>query len=368
VKDQRTFIGSYTSGQITNSIMKTRSYAAFGEVSYDITPTTHLTGGLRYTKEKRTLDAQQFSFTPTTTTLILAAPLVNKIDFNRVTYRAAIRQDITDDINIYASYNRGFKSGLWAIQSPGGPPVKPQTTDAFEVGIKSELFDRLLRFNLAGYHYKIKDYQIRAAPGNAANPILLNATSVKVNGIEGEVQLAPAQGLLFTGNFNYLPKSKFGTFNGAPFTFPNTVLVPASTPAATACASPNLGLGARTGGNRTCLMSATGLRTPLSPKFTMSAGMSYTTPVGNDGELSFNLLFSHNSGYYFEQDNRLEQGSFQVVNGSIGWKVTKNWGVELWAKNIGKEKYYITKLGSGTADHGELQPPRTYGMNFTFDF
>ena len=37
--------------------------------------------------------------------------------------RLELRQDLNDQVNVYASYNRGFKAGLWALQSPAGPPV-----------------------------------------------------------------------------------------------------------------------------------------------------------------------------------------------------------------------------------------------------
>lgn len=350
--------GGPTSGNNLTSIMKTRSYAGFGEVYWDISDTTHLTLGGRYTKESRRLNAVQFPVTNgvVSTTQSPGFPRTDKISFNKFTYRIALRQDLSEDVNVYVSHSRGFKSGLWALQSPLGPSVKPQTTDAYEIGLKSELFDRLLRVNLAAYHYKIDDYQIRAAP-NAATPILLNAATVKVDGIEGEVQLAPAEGLLISGNFNLL-KSRFSNFPGAIFNFPR--------PGSCATGGPT---GPLTGGNITnCIRDASGNRTPLSPKFTAALGISYTAPLGEVSELRFNANYSHNSGYFFEQDNRLRQPSFQLLNASVEYKITENWGVELWGNNILDERYFTTKLGSGTGDHGELRPPMTYGVNVTFDY
>ncbi len=359
--------GGVGRGNNLDADMKTRSYAGFGEVSYDITPTTHLTLGGRYTHETRSIRQIRTGFNQATpaanaalfldTDLIAGFP--SRIKARKFTYRVAVRQDISDRANVYASYNRGFKSGIYALQSAGGLPVKPQVIDAFEVGLKSELFDRTVRFNTAFFHYKVKDYQVRAAPNPGAQPILLNATSVKVDGLEAELTFQPNREFQITANGTYL-KSRFGTFLNAPFTFP-TRAAPFS------CT--NLGAGTPlTGGNITCLLPATGNKTPLSPKFSGSVTASYTIPLGEVSELRVNGIISHNSGYYFELDNRLRQPKFTVMNGSIEYRYNENWGVEFFMNNITDKTYFVTQLGSGFGDHGELNPPRTYGVNLNFKF
>lgn len=355
--------GGPNSGQITNSKMTTDSYAAFGEVTWHATPTTHLTGGLRYTKEDRHLVGNQRPLNQTLPALIASFTTnpVDDISYKKLTFRAAVRQDISDDLNVYASFNRGFKAGLWQLNSPAAPPVKPQTTDAYEVGMKAELFDRILRLNIAGYHYKVDDYQVRAAPLNAANPILLNATSVKITGLEAGLELAPTEGLTLFSEINII-RAKFGDFPNAPFTYPNpAVCSPGQTPAGRTT-------GPQTGGNITCLGNARGNRVPITPKFSASVGVNYVVPTGGDTQLEFNALFSHNSGYFFEQDNRLRQKAFNLLSGSIEYRFSKNLGIELWAKNLTNTFYWVDKLGSGPASRGEAQPPRTFGARFKFDY
>src|SRR3546814_2140432 len=58
--------------------------------------------------------------------------------------------ELTPDINLYASYNRGTHSGGFSIGGPGTPPYKPEVLDAYEVGLKSRLFDGVLELNMAG--------------------------------------------------------------------------------------------------------------------------------------------------------------------------------------------------------------------------
>ena len=374
--------GGVGRGNNLDADMYTKSIAGFGEVGYDVTPTTHLTAGGRYTHETRSVHQVRTPFNQVnpaapaagngfldTNTLAAAGLFQNKITSNKVTYRFAVRQDITDHVNVYASYNRGFKSGIYALQSAGAAPVKPQVIDAFEGGLKSELLDRMLRVNISGFHYKVKNYQVRAAPSNAATPILLNATDVKVDGVEAEVTFQPTRDLQVTANGTYL-KSRFGKFLGAPFTYPNPATCNNVLPASTTPdgVTPGQTTGAPTGGNKTCLGSASGNRTPLSPRFAGSISANYTYHLGEVSELRFNGIVSYNSGYYFELDNRLKQPKFTIINGSIAYKYDQHWGAEFFINNATNKKYYVTQLGSGTGDHGELNPPRTYGVNLTFDF
>ncbi len=346
------------------------SYAGFGEATYNLTPTTHLTGGLRYTHEKRDFSGRVFGRGQIPTTAAPfpgpAYPFPGKISFNKLTYRVAVRQDITDKVNVYGSYNRGFKSGLFSMNSNPGTnaPVKPQVIDAFEIGLKSQLFDNMLRFNIAGFHYKIKDYQVRsAAVGGIGNiALLLNAASVKVDGVEADFEFAPTRELRITGNATYLD-SRFGSFPAYPFTIPRTGPAGVGT---NTCTSGDTG--PRTGGNLQCFRSANGNRTPLSPKFSASLGAAYTMDVGDDGQVIANVLYSYTGLSYFEPDNRLKQKAFSVINGSLEYRPSPTWGVEIWGKNLTDKRYYITGASSTTGDNGVIGPPQTYGVRAKFDF
>ena len=360
-----TAFGGVDAGSDLSSRMRTQSYAAFAELTYAVTPSTHVTGGLRYTRDDRTLDASQtpVGLTPGTPTYNgqNLPPMTDDLTYGKFTYRVAIRQDITDAVNVYASYNRGFKSGLWALQSPAAAPVQPQFIDAYEVGLKSEAFDRRLRLNLAAFHYDISDYQVRAAVGLGATPTLLNAASVNVDGLDTAFEAAPVERLRIFGGFTLL-KSKFSDFPFAPYTYPNPSVC---TPTGSA---PGAVTGAPTGGNRTCLGSAKGNYTPLAPKFAANLGASYTVPVGATGDVRISGLYSYNDGYFFEVDNRLRQAAYGIYNASIEYRPTKTWGVELWAQNLTDETYHVQKLGSALGDLAVLAPPRTYGVNIKFDF
>ncbi|CAN7148127.1 TonB-dependent receptor [Phenylobacterium sp. LjRoot219] len=355
-----------------NSDLTTNSYAAFGEATYAITESTRLTAGLRYTSDRRKFNGAQ---TPVTLAGVIGRPSVNpdpKLSYDEFTYRVALRQDITDDINVYASVNRGFKAGSFSLQAPLNAPVDPQFIMAYEVGLKSEFFDRRLRLNLAAYHYDIDDYQVRsAAVATPGSSVLLNAATVKVDGFDLEFEGALTRDWRVFGGFTVLD-SRFDKFGGpgapvqAPIAYPN----PATCPAAlVGTANPGvLGAGVRTGGFTTCLGDASGNRMPMAPEFSASLGTTYNLAVGDEGNVRFSLLYSYNDGYVFEPDNIMNQGAFSLVNASVEYRPTDRYGIEFWVNNLTDEDYAVQKITTGTGVTTAMGAPRTYGVNLKVDF
>jgi iron complex outermembrane receptor protein len=359
-------------GQHIVADLKTDSYAAFAEVTYSITQTTKLIGGGRYTKDKRDFDGRQANVTLAGVEGAFARNPNTKLDYDAWTYRVALQQILSDDINVYASFNRGFKSGSYSLQSPLNAPYLPQYIDAYELGLKSELFDRRLRLNVAGFHYEISDYQVRSAA--AANPgasLILNAATVKVDGVDLEFETALFDQLRLFGGVTYVD-SKFDEFGGPNSTFQSPIVYPnpATCPAALR-GTPDPGVltpGPRTGGFTTCFGDVSGNDTPNAPQLTASLGASYTMPVGQSGEVRLSALYSYNDGYVFEPDNIARQGSYNLLNSSLEYRPVDKFGIELWGRNLGDTEYAVQKITTNTGVTAGLGAPRTYGVNFKFDF
>lgn len=373
--DQQQFGMAFAALGVTNiaqfARIETNSYAAFGELTYELTPTTKLTGGARFTMDRRSVTGRSV------TTLLsgsVAPPRAvdAKLRYNEVTYRAAVRQELTDDISVYASLNRGFKAGNYNLQNPFDAPTKPQYIMAYEVGLKSELFDRRLRFNIAGYHYDISNYQTRSAGGFGTN-LLLNAAEVKVDGVDIDFDAAPVKNLQIFGGVSIV-NSRFTKFGGAPVATtpqaPVYYLSPATCPA-DRFGSRDPGLlssGPRSGGFTTCFGDVSGARTPLAPRFSASIGTTYTLDVGSADKLRASVLYNYNSGYVFDTSVFTRQGSFGIVNGSIEYRINDQYGIELWVNNLTDTSYTVALLSSATGQLSALGAPRTYGANFKFDF
>ncbi len=382
-------------GQQIRADLKSNSYAAFGEATYAITPTTHLTGGIRYTQDKRHFIGSQFTIlangvaapgagftTPSNIPLTVPGVQDSRLSYNKITWRVALRQDLTDDINVYASVNRGFKSGSYSLQSPLNDPYLPQFITAYEAGIKAELFDRKLRLNLSGFHYDIDDYQVRSAVlinGVPGASLVLNAATVKVDGADFEFEAAPAEGLRLFGGATWL-NSRYGKFGGAgqatqaPITYANanSSADPLQRTRCTTTGTTNpgvVGSGPLTGGFTTCFGDVSGNRTMNAPKLAASFGASYKVPVSETGEVRMSALYSYNSGYVFEPDNVQKQGAFSLVNASVEYRPTENLGIELWGRNLANEKYVVQKIStSNITVTSSVGAPRTYGVNINFDF
>jgi len=368
--------------------LKSNSYAAFAEATYDITPTTHLTGGIRYTADRRHFVGAQTNinnalgeFPGTALVTPGGVPLAgpgrqdSRLSYDKVTWRVALRQELSDDISVYASVNKGFKSGSYSLQSPTNDPYLPQYIMAYEAGFKSELFDRRLRFNAAYFHYDIDDYQVRSAaitPSGPGSSVILNAATVKVDGVDVEFEAKPTDALRLFGGFTWL-NSRYGKFGGvgASTQAPILYLNPATCPAnLVGTRNPGvLGAGPRTGGFTTCFGDVSGLSTMNAPDFTGSFGAAYTVPLPNDGSVRLSALYNYNSGYVFEPDNKAKQGEYSLVNASAEYRPNEHFGVEVWGRNVFNKQYSVQKIStSGLSVTTTLGAPATYGVTFKVNY
>jgi len=184
-------------GNVLSADLNTRSFAVFSQATWDLTPTTHLTGGLRYTFDKRRF----FNISRTT-----AAGIQNfassDASWNKLTYRIALAQDLTDDVMVYASYNRGFNAGGYNLNSPAAPPANPETLDSYELGIKSRVFDRRLQINATAFYMDYQDMHVRSViPGSLVATAIVNAASARIYGVDLDLEAAVTSRLKLTAAF-----------------------------------------------------------------------------------------------------------------------------------------------------------------------
>ncbi len=226
-----------------------KSYAAFGEAYYNITPDLKLTAGLRYTRDEKT-------FTPVPSQLLLAPTafaggLVGKgypalpdikLNWGEFTGRAGIdwkpQIGFTDDTLVYAFYSRGYKAGGMNPPSPGyattqqlidsglvpaesipflemlnilpvlrltavnyDPTFKPEFVNAFEIGTKNVLMGGRLTLNASAFYYDYKDYQVSQIRDRTAVNENFDA---KVWGAELSAMFEPVDRLRFNANIGWM--------------------------------------------------------------------------------------------------------------------------------------------------------------------
>lgn len=321
----------------TDSSLKTRSLAGFGQGTLDVFPSTRLTVGARFTSDRRSLDAE---IRRANGQII---PVNSSDTWNKVTGRISIDHDFSDQILGYASFNRGFKAGTYTINSPLTPPVTPEVLDAYEVGLKTQLFDRRLRLNFAGFYYDYSDLQLRVTRGGST--LLANAAAARIKGLDVDFEMRLSKAFTLSGGIEYLD-AKYTDFPGAQFTTPG----------------PN-------GGNVTTIGDARGNRLVQSPKVSavLTANYEVMTAIGAVTATA-NLKFSDK--FYWDPDNRLFTPSTYQLNTTLRWtSSSERYDVTFWAKNLLNEKYFANASGGGFAgDAYTAAAPRTYGARLGVHF
>lgn len=130
---------------------------------------------------------------------------------------AGVTYQITDDVMGYFTYTEGFTAG--GFNGRGGSvstigPFDPEKADNFELGIKSEWFDRRLRANITGFMTEVKDFQtafIRPAPGGGGQEtIQSNLGALETEGVELELSAVPTEGLTVWFNTSHLKTKRKG--------------------------------------------------------------------------------------------------------------------------------------------------------------
>ncbi|WP_265823898.1 TonB-dependent receptor [Geovibrio ferrireducens] len=158
-----TFQPSYTFNAEMDVNFKTRSQAVFGEMTYPVTERIKLTGGLRYTWEKKEYEAN-WAANPSNPSTIRTANDSGEIDDNFMTGRAAISYELTKEVNIYGVYSRGHKTAgfnEWATGFITGTRedryYSEAEVDSYELGFKYESADRRFGLNGAVFYNDNKD-------------------------------------------------------------------------------------------------------------------------------------------------------------------------------------------------------------------
>lgn len=329
---------------IQNTI-KTRSYSGFGEVTVPLGEQTEFTGGIRYTSDKRSIFGKTDVLTASTpgAPLFLSIPSVAQNNTeNKPSWRAVLNHKFTPEIMTYLSYNRGFKSGNFNAVTASDAPFKSETVDAFEVGLKSKLFDNRLRFNLAAFYYKYSNLQLSVLQG--FNLATINAANSRILGADLDGEFAFTNDLRLRFGASYL-NTKFQDF-------------------------PNAQCSSRSPGGITTLFvcDATGNNLTRSPKFTATLSPAFGFDT-NFGRIDMSATYVYNSGFYWEPDNRIKQSSYSLLSGQVGWTdLSKRFGVKAFAKNLTNEKYALWMVAFAFGDEYAAAPPRTYGVEANFKF
>lgn len=197
--------------------IETTSWAVFGEVDWALGERTSLSAGIRYTFEEKNF---RFFTDPKNTP---ARTLADQDDYDAWSPRLSLSHQIRDDLMVYVSASKGFKSGGFnAGRSQARTSIAPyeqETLWAYEAGLKTTLFDRRLRLSGAVFAYDYDDVQFASflVIDNELFLAVQNAADARVRGAELEAELLPAKGLRITTGLGWIDTEYTQLFSeGAP--------------------------------------------------------------------------------------------------------------------------------------------------------
>lgn len=325
---------------------KTKSLSVYGQATYPITETTKVTGGLRYTYEKQDTDGRTesggvvFPHAPNPLCPGATTDCPQSQDIKKLTWRVSVDQEIGEGVLGYLSYNRGIKSGGFNMINAGTPGYKPEILDAYEAGLKMQLFDRKVRINAAAFIYDYQDIQVFNITGGGA-VLTTNAAAARVHGFDADIAIKATSALTISGGFGWL--------DGKYTDFPNATFTPASP-----LQGPQVPI------------DATDNRMIYAPKYSGNVTVDYRVPT-SIGEIGLNVSAAVRSRVFVTAANRLAIPGYTVVNSTLGWTSDdKRFGAQLWVRNLFDKDYYLNRTEQALGDIQFLAPPRTIGVTLSF--
>jgi iron complex outermembrane receptor protein len=287
--------------------LTTKSYAAFGQVEYQLSDRVGLTAGARVTSDKKDYNFSwyPYEYFPQSTTGAIqvlhrpVGPVLQAYTNSRsdTLWAGKVQIDfhLAKDQLLYASYNRGVKGGGFSaplfpatVGSLNDLTFKPEVLTSYEVGLKSEFFDRTLRVNSAIYYYDYKDYQALIYT-LSLNQLIVNADATH-KGAETEIEWAPNEAWRLGLGVSYVDaivKNVAGLLDG---TF---------TPVVGDYIPPN------------------------APSWSGNAMLRYTLPTAS-GKLAFQLDGNYLTKFWFNIGDApsVEQPAFGVANARVSYTPT----------------------------------------------
>ena len=325
----------------TVSKFETDAYAAFSQMTYSFTEEWLLTVGLRYTSESKSVDGyvETFSTAPAVNLPgipvfvdLVAPPGVQdeELEKDGFTWLVSLRYFVTADTMVFAAAATGSKSP--GFNNPGSPlgneEFSEETTDNYELGVKTQLLDDRLKLNATAFYAKFDDLQFLAQNPIGAGTFISNAAQATTQGVDLSFTALPLPNLILEGGLQYLDAE----YSEGELEIFDVVFAPdwSGSLAATLVLPIAEGNGY--------------LRTDYS-----FMGNHYTNPTYQPPET---------------KQNR------ELLNVRLGWR-NETWDAAIWVKNATDESY-SSLAGAPFVLTGMkaqwLQPPRTYGATVRYQF
>lgn len=352
--------------RLGGSSTTTKSYAAFVDATYEITPKLFVTVGGRYAHD--VVDNANYVVGPAASGLagVVQTNPIPSISSNRFTPRVVLRYKPSEQSSIYVSYAKGYKAAIIDAggscqnpvnyPTPTNPtgagfvcnPVQPEAIDAYEVGFKYD--DRKLSVELSAFYYDYTNLQVSLYLAGRAN--IINAANSKIYGLEGSVRYDLGHGFEVNAGASWT-HARYKTFQNAPIY--------------TRCP----GLAGCGGGTSFFATSATLTDGTMqrAPEFTGNLGARYRTGLA-DGELQLSGNLYYTSSFFFgPSGNQFPGGNYEVVSARVQWTDRSDkFTLALYGDNLTNNRYLTAVQYNSFGLGANWSAPTTYGVEASVKF
>ncbi|MGP1354466.1 MAG: TonB-dependent receptor [Parasphingopyxis sp.] len=361
-----------------------RNYAAFADVTVNIADNFRVIGGIRVLREELDVSLIRpleplFPGDAVLNAQIAPAnifvdddgdgdldPIVQNSSFRdtAVTGRAVVQYEFSPDVNVYASYARGYKGPTADVAFdpdfiPGNrnvfPVVNPESSDAFEIGLRSQWLDGALTVNVSAFLADYQDFQAQSFDLQSASFVLSNVGEVRTQGVEFEISARPSDRLTFDAGFTYTDASIRSFPNGQCFV-PNVL-------------DPNCVGGVK---------DLSGARLPFAPEYRVLLNGRYEAPISNSLEafVQASMRFQSEVQFGLDQNPNTIQDGYAIVDATIGiGDIDDDFTVSLFVRNLFDTNYaaliFQDPLLTGAVNLQQFRPrdaDRYFGGSVRFRF
>lgn len=341
--------------QAIDLIVDGKSYAAYGEVTLDVTDRLTVIAGLRYSRD--TNDDSPFT----------GLPRIRR-EQDAFTPRLSIKLEATDKLNLYATFSQGYKAGLSGASNAGSvPPFQPVDAEkitSYEIGAKYA--DRNLSFNLSGWYYDYKNKQESVFSGTS--PILQNTGPVRLYGLDADARLRLNENFSITANASYIPVAKFLDYPAAAgYSFvqgPTGSFLPGIGLVAQSCPA---GAPAGCVATGTSIIDVTGFRIPRAPKFSANATIAYENKTAA-GTFDASVTVSYSSTIYHTVNHAVVQPGVALLSAQAGYEFAGGLRLGVYGTNLANQAVIQGSISSSAGHLQTLNAPREIGINLGYSY
>ncbi|WP_277983273.1 TonB-dependent receptor [Sphingomonas faeni] len=320
-------------------------HAVFGQATYHVNDQLGLIAGGRYTRE----NLSQYSFNTTG----VRSESGSKID--NTSWRFGLQYEIDRALTTYATVARGYKGAQFATPPVGSPPgtpntlINPEIPTAYEIGLKTALFDRRAVLDVSAFYTTVDGYQGQTCSTQATG--LLSCTTTNIDGIKSKGVEANLFGQV-TKNLTI-----------------NTGLIynPATYPNRTAVGGPYLA------SDQT---NISGAQLVNSPRWKFTSSAEYSQPLSSAllGFLSADAVYRSRTPYAASSDPNLSYHANWIVGGRLGIRdANDRWSAAVFVRNLTNEHqpFLLQAAFPNAGNYGQMlgaQSFRSVGLNLEGKF